>query len=156
MSHAIIMNYPKFSVNVGTVMRTAELMGADKVVVSDPSRVSSIRHATDTAKSYRRIGMTTDTLTEAISLFPGRRIITIEMSDNAVTLDDYDHPEDAVYILGSEDKGIDLDTYGHLIDDVITIPSDRSWSLNVAIAHSMVEWDRRMKTRVREPLLSST
>lgn len=75
-------------------------------------------------------------------------IVCIEMTDKATELQNVFHPERAVYVLGAEDYGIPEEYMkGH---QTIVIPSKRSSSYNVAVAGSIVMYDRMSKLGVGE------
>ena len=56
----------------------------------------------------------------------------------------YKYPEHAIYLLGAKDSGLLQDILGRC-DDIIQIPA--SISLNVAVAGSIVLYDRNVKSR---------
>ena len=67
-------------------------------------------------------------------------LIAIETGGDLI--DGFEHPERAVYVLGSEDTGLPAELL-NLAERVITIPAD--YCLNVAVAGSIALYDRRMK-----------
>lgn len=139
MSINIIFNQPKFAANIGTIMRSAELFGADKVIVV--STDDNLYHATDTAKSYARIGYTAHSFDKALNMVRGSTLIAVEMGENATSLHTFAHPNDVTYIFGSEDKGLS-DAELSRCNQQIVIPTEKPWSLNVAQAATAVLWDR--------------
>lgn len=146
MSTSILFIYPKFSRNIGTIARNSELLGVSKFYVSRHKRTGKLVGATDTAKSFRRIGEYID---DDIALIKdlkqnGTSIISVELDDNSVSLKDFSHPEDALYILGSEDKGIPQEIL-NLSDHIVQIPSDKPWSFNVADSATITLYDRYYK-----------
>jgi len=77
-------------------------------------------------------------------------LVAVEMG--GVPLADFEHPERAIYLLGSEDNGLPkaaLEACHH----VVSLPSVRSESFNVAVAGSLIMFDRYTKraTRRGEP-----
>eukprot|EP00946_MAST-07B_sp_MAST-7B-sp1_P000201 g201.t1 len=72
--------------------------------------------------------------------------VGIEMG--GVPLEQFVHPERAVYILGSENNGLSSMLRG-ACKHVIELPSVRTASFNVAVAGSLVMYDRVRKERPR-------
>jgi tRNA G18 (ribose-2'-O)-methylase SpoU len=68
----------------------------------------------------------------------------VEFDPRARPLDRYVHPERACYLLGAEDTGLPK----HVLDrcrDLVQIPAT-AYCLNVAVAGSIVMYDRAAKT----------
>ena len=63
-------------------------------------------------------------------------------------LEDFEHPLDAVYLLGSEDAGLPTSVL-RACHEVVTLRSEHYASYNVAIAGSLVLYDRQQKARLR-------
>ena len=62
----------------------------------------------------------------------------------AVELTDYVHRESAVYLLGAEDHGLTNEALA-ACHDLVTIPCPSPFSMNVAVAGSLVIYDRFMQ-----------
>lgn len=136
---------PKFDVNAGTLIRSASAFGADYVfTISDryggePSAVGHDRHIP--IFQY-------DTIDEWIDNLPRDTTpVAIELDDNAVPLEKYNHPERASYLLGPEDGDIPEQIINQY--QTVKIPSD--YCLNVATAGSVVLYDRVGKTNIDYP-----
>lgn len=74
---------------------------------------------------------------------PGAEVVGVELDDLAVDLPAFAHPDRAIYLLGAEDIGIpaaDRD----LCDRLVRVPAG---NLNVAVAGSIVLYDRAVKRR---------
>ena len=71
----------------------------------------------------------------------GCPLIGVELSDDAVPLDRFWHPQNAVYLMGAEDHGLP-DSVLEKCHSTIQIPAPREWSMNVAVAGSIVLYDR--------------
>jgi tRNA G18 (ribose-2'-O)-methylase SpoU len=71
------------------------------------------------------------------------RVVCVELSDRAVSIADFEHPQAAVYLLGAEDTGIPEP----LMDGFEIIQLPGQLCLNVAVAGSMVLYDRWLKQR---------
>lgn len=70
------------------------------------------------------------------------KLISIEITPNAVSLVNFVHPERAIYVLGREDGSIPQDIIEQS-SSVVKIPSTRC--LNVSVAGSIVMYDRIAK-----------
>jgi len=127
--------------NYGTLFRTAQVFGADFIFFIG-TRFK--KQASDTMQSWRHIPLFVyKDFPEFNANRPfGCRLIGIEMSDNATPLKDFEHPEQAAYLLGSEDIGLSHNVL-NLCQDVVYLPGEKS--LNVAVAGSIVLYDRITK-----------
>src|SRR5262249_27552704 len=70
-------------------------------------------------------------------------LVGVELDATAFMLPQFRHPERAVYLLGSEDDGLPA----FILKDIITvrIPCPTPHSMNVAVAGSLVLYDRFVK-----------
>ena len=119
--------------NVGAVYRTAETFGGSEVWLAgytpDPQKTAM---GADALVSSRRFERTADAVVEAKKL--GYKVVALENSPGAVTLENFVWPEDTVVLLGNERFGVDSQTIG-LCDHVVRIStSGQKNSLNVGIA----------------------
>jgi tRNA G18 (ribose-2'-O)-methylase SpoU len=132
----------KTSMNYGTLFRTAQIMGADFVFLIG-ARFK--RQASDTIKSWRHIPTYVFTdFTDFNNHRPyGCRLIGIELMPDATPLNEFRHPEQACYLLGAEDHGLTSEALDHC-QDIICLPGERS--MNVAVAGSIVLYDRHIKS----------
>jgi tRNA G18 (ribose-2'-O)-methylase SpoU len=65
-----------------------------------------------------------------------------------VPLEDFEHPDRAVYVLGSEDTGLP-ESVVRACALHVSLPSVRSPSFNVAVAGSILMYDRYAKRKKR-------
>lgn len=72
----------------------------------------------------------------------GAMIVGVELVDDAIELKDFKHPRNCVYLLGAEDHGL---TKKAIEKSHQLIKFDTPKSLNVAVAGSIVMYDRRVK-----------
>lgn len=70
------------------------------------------------------------------------QLVGIEMG--GTPLPDFVHPDRAVYLLGAEDSGLPNEIRAHC-HQVISIPAVRKESYNVAVAGTLVMYDRMVK-----------
>ncbi|GJM05100.1 MAG: hypothetical protein DHS20C09_10910 [marine bacterium B5-7] len=128
-------------VNVGTLWRSAYLLGASFIFTVD----KKYKHqGSDITKSWTRIPLyhfkTFDDLKDNLSY--STRLIAVEMGDEAVPLMEYEHPDRAVYLLGNEISGLPPQILEQC-QALIKLPGD--YSLNVAVTGSIVMYDRIAK-----------
>lgn len=127
--------------NVGTLWRSAYQMGAAGIFTVGRRYPNQ---ASDTVKAHRHIPcreyVDFDTFFHALPR--GAPIVAIEMGGRS--LDRFTHPERAVYLLGAEDGGIPREIIARC-HHVISLPSIRTESYNVAVAGSLVMFDRQTK-----------
>lgn len=130
--------HPKTEQNIGTLWRSANIMGAS-FIFTVGRRYK--RQSTDTMKTPRHIPLTHyDSTQDLYSHLPhGCRLVGIENPVNATPLENFRHPQQVAYILGAEDSGLP----GHVLQkchDVVVLRGD--YCMNVAVAGSIVMYDR--------------
>lgn len=139
----VAVYHPKTEKNIGTLWRSANLMGA--AFLATIGRRYKFQ-SSDTLNSPDHVPLFhyesfADFHSHAPNSCP---LVAVELTEAAVDLPAFSHPERAVYILGAEDHGLPekvLDVCRH----TIKIPTPRS--LNVAVAGSIVLYDRVAKRR---------
>ena len=143
MTVAIGVYRPKTKENIGTLWRAAHLYGADFIF--------TIGHryqyqCSDTTKAWRSIPLVNYPDFEAFqqSRPLGLPMVGVELSERAVPLGEYAHRKHALYLLGAEDGGIPKDVLAHC-SDVVQIEAAQPWSMNVAMAGSLVLYSRHMQ-----------
>jgi tRNA (guanosine-2'-O-)-methyltransferase len=131
--------WPKYDVNLGTLLRTCDAVGACLVVprrswidqalargntLRQPSCVHRIRDPLDWLTAQRR---------------RGAAVVGVELADDAVRLGDLPAARQrTVMVLGNESEGIP-DEALPLLDTIVEIPMvGTGLSLNVAVAGSLV------------------
>ena len=137
----------KNAMNVGTLWRSANILGAS-FIFTIGRRYK--RQSSDTLETWRHIPLfTLDSFEEfyKFALPYDCRLVGIEMEERATPIKEYKHHQRAVYLLGSEDNGLSknaIDT----CHDLIVLPG--KFSLNVAVAGSLVMFDRINKSTPQE------
>lgn len=128
--------------NVGTLWRSASQMGATGIFTVGKRYP---RQASDTVKACRHVPMREFTdIDDLLSGLPyGAPIVAVEMGGKS--LPSFNHPQQAVYLLGAEDHGIPASVLAKC-HHVISLPSIRTNSYNVSVAGSLVMWDRLVKS----------
>jgi tRNA G18 (ribose-2'-O)-methylase SpoU len=127
--------------NVGTLWRSAFQLGAAGIfTVGQRYRAQ----ASDTVRASRHVPLREFADFDAFlaSMPNGAQLVGVEMGGRS--LPTFTHPDRAVYLLGSEDSGLSqaVMTRCH---HVISLPALRTESYNVAVAGSLVMYDRNTK-----------
>lgn len=131
----------KCPANVGTLWRSAYQMGASGIFTIGKRYK---RQASDTVKAHRHIPLREFLdMDDFMSALPyGCPVVAVEMGGDPI--EGFRHPERAVYLMGAEDHGIP-DAALARCHHVISLPSVRVESYNVAVAGSLVMFDRMNK-----------
>lgn len=133
----------KTAVNVGTLWRSAHNFGAAFLVVI---HARYQRHASDTTHAQLHVPLYVyDTFEAFLQARPYNcPLIAVEQTPESCALEAFQHPHRAVYLLGAEDTGLPSTVLAHCQATVaITTPM----CLNVAVAGSIVMYDRAQKQR---------
>jgi tRNA G18 (ribose-2'-O)-methylase SpoU len=131
---------PKTSANVALLWRTATVYGA-AFVATVGHRYS--RHPADTPHTpmHTPLHHYTD-LDDLLAHLPHScPLVGVELDERAERLDTYTHPLRVLYLLGAEDDGLPPEVLARC-HEVVQVPSPSPHSLNVAIAGSLVLYDR--------------
>lgn len=127
--------------NVGTLWRSAYQLGAAGIFTIGHRYVYQ---ASDTVHTYRHIPLRQyDGIDQWKAVLPyDCPVVGVEMSGGSII--DFKHFHRSIYLLGAEDNGLSREalSYCHY---VISLPSVRSQSYNVAVAGSIVMYDRFVK-----------
>lgn len=131
----------KTPANVGTLWRSAYQMGASGIFTV--GRRYPIQ-SSDTTQAHRHIPcrehLDFDAMLAALPF--GCPIVAVEMGGRPLA--SFTHPEQAVYLLGAEDHGIPPAIVARC-HHVVSLPAIRTASYNVAVAGSLVMFDRLSK-----------
>lgn len=129
----------KTPVNVGTLWRSAAILGADFIFTVGKRYP---RQASDTIKAWRHIPFWEFEDLDDLRTPYDAPLVGVEMDDRARMLHDFTHPDRAVYLLGAEDHGLTRAALDRC-HQIVRLPG--SYSLNVAVAGSIVLHDRAAK-----------
>lgn len=135
--------HPKTEENIGTLLRTAYLYDASFVfTVGRRYRAQ----ATDTPKTPRHMPLLHYTdIDDLIEHLPyAAPLVGVELDPRATRLDKFQHPQQAVYLLGAEDMGLPQDVIDRC-HHLVVLDAVRPQSMNVATAGSIVIYDRHIK-----------
>ncbi len=139
---AIGVYEPKNGVNIGTLWRSAHALGANLIFMI--GGVKRAHDAGDTIKAFRHIPLIRypDWSGFQYSRPKGARVIACELARDSESLHGFNHPDNAIYLLGAEDNGIPPHILNEC-DDIVQIPGG---NLNVAVAGSILLYDRKLKS----------
>lgn len=131
----------KTPMNVGTLWRSAYQMGAAGIFTIGKRYP---KQSSDTLQSYRHIPLREfQTIDEFLAAVPyDCPIVGVEMGGKE--LRSFAHPQRALYLLGAEDNGLSKDVVARC-HRLVSLPSIRTNSYNVAVAGSLVMYDRMIK-----------
>lgn len=133
----------KTPANIGTLWRSAYQLGAAGIFTVGKRYPDQ---ASDTVKAWKHVPMREyDDFEQMRNSLPfSCPVVAVEMGGR--DLSTFEHPERAVYLLGAEDHGIP-EAILKRCHMTISLPSIRTESYNVAIAGSLVMFDRMNKQR---------
>lgn len=132
---------PKTVINVGNIIRAAGCFGASEVMYTGSRFDRAAQFSKSAAKHRPQVAMTNvGSLMEGCP--PGYRKIAVELALGAQPLNEFKHPERAIYLFGPEDRSL-TQAQLNACDDVVFIPAHNS--LNLASAVNVVLYDRSVK-----------
>lgn len=127
--------------NIGTLWRSAYIMGASFIFTLDKKyKIES----SDITRAWTKIPLYHYRDIEELkeNLPYATKLVGVELDERAVELSEYQHPTRAAYLLGNESTGLTKEVMAQC-HDLIQLPG--SFSLNVAVAGSIVLYDRVSK-----------
>jgi len=130
--------------NIGSLWRTAYLLGAKYIFTIGKNYK---KQSSDVLHTWARIPLFHfDTFEEFLKHIPyDCRLIGVEIDEKAQEISQFQHPKRSIYLLGSEDNGLTREAIDacHFL-----VKLQGNHSLNVAVAGSIVAYDRitKMKT----------
>lgn len=145
--------HTKTAENVGTLWRTAHILGASYIFTIGRRYK---KQSSDTTKATRHVPLFEyDTFDQFRANLPREcRIVAVELTEEATPLPSFKHPSQCVYLLGAEDHGLPAAVLERCHAAVV-IPGERC--LNVSVAGSIVLYDRvakRMDHAAESPLIA--
>ena len=135
------------SLNIGSLWRSAYILGAAFIFTTG----RKYRHqGSDVTSAWARIPLYHyPTLSDLKANLPhATPLIGVEMSADATPLTVFQHPDRAIYLLGNEQAGLSASQLS-TCHKVVSLPGN--FSLNVAVAGSIVMYDRAAKLPSRLP-----
>jgi len=139
--YAIGVFNPKTDHNIGTLWRSAYILGASYIFTVGKRYK---KQTSDVTRTWARIPyFHYDTLEDLTNNIPyDCLLVGVELTDDAQFLHDFEHPKRAIYLLGSEDQGLP-DPILERCNAIVKLPGNSS--LNVAVTGSIVCHDRAAK-----------
>lgn len=130
----------KTEANIGTLWRGAYQLGADYIFTIGKRYK---RQASDTYKTWRHVPLFGyDDIQQILDSIYDCQIVGVEMG--GTPLPEFKHPQRCIYLLGAEDHGLPS-TILEKCHQVVSIPSIRTDSYNVAQAGTLIMYDRALK-----------
>jgi tRNA(Leu) C34 or U34 (ribose-2'-O)-methylase TrmL len=136
---------PKLSRNVGTALRTCSCFGLKQLWYTGDRVKLDVARGERLPREERMKGYQDVELRQfdyPFDMFPKATPVAIEVRENAESLTTFEHPENAVYVFGPEDGGLQRVHLQHCHRFVV-IPTKHC--LNLATAITVVLYDRMQK-----------
>jgi len=129
---------PKTSHNIGTLWRSAFILGASFIFIIDGKYTHQM---SDTSKAWSKIPFYKYTDFDHFynSMPHSTQLVGVEMADNSTPIKSFNHPPRASYLLGSENNGLP-DFIINKCHKLVQLPGESS--LNVSVSASIVLYDR--------------
>lgn len=140
----LVVEFPKLEGNVGTLFRAATCLGNVDFLGTIGSRYQTLH--SDTIESNKSIPcFNFPTIEDFLKARPNYcQIVGVEICRRSVSLEKFEHPSRAIYILGSEDGGISPGVLKYC-RHVVKLPMATGIGMNLSSCGSMVLWDRYLK-----------
>lgn len=139
----VAVYHPKTAANIGCLWRSATAYGAG-FLATIGRRYQQQASDTSTSPLHTPLHHYTD-MDDLIGHLPWScPLVGVELTDTAIPLGTFVHPDRALYLLGAEDHGLPPAVLGRC-HHVVRVETVVLWSLNVAVAGSVVLWDRHRK-----------
>ena len=138
----IALDSPKDGVNVGHALRAALGFTARMVILGNKDESINVRKlSTDPGRAYRHIPVLE--VSDIFAAFPKDCVpVAVELTDDAVDLTTFVHPERACYIFGPENGSVSPEILAKCTH-VVKIPT--LMSLNLGMTVNIVMYDRLAK-----------
>lgn len=127
--------------NVGALMRTANAFGASFFfTINAHMRVRDLNRS-DTSRTLESVPYYAWDSLEEMRLPKGCQLVGVELTDDAVELPSFRHPQAAAYVLGRE-RGSLSPALLSACHHVVKIPT--KFCINVSLAGALVMYDRAL------------
>ncbi len=139
--------------NVGTLIRSALAFDFDRVILSadcaDPFNPKTLRASMGAVFSLELTVV--DSVSDAVGnlLGQGRNVYAAELRENSIPIDSVDILKSDVFIIGNEGHGISADISEMCTGSVFIPISERSESLNAAVAGSVLMWQQQSRFQIQ-------
>ena len=135
---------PKTDENIGTLWRSAYQCGASFVFTIGMRHDEAWKTSADTTKAWRNIPAHCHDDWAAFCAAAPYNTPWVAVEMGGVPLASFEHPERAIYLLGAEDHGLPP-AIVRQCSHVVSLEAARTPSYNVAVAGSLVMYDRLSK-----------
>lgn len=139
---AVVLDGVQDPGNVGTVIRTAEALGIDAVVLlggcADVWSPKTLRSSMGSALRLPCVNGDVGTLSALKE--SGFALFGAMLDDTAKRLGEFGFPEKSAVVIGSEGGGISRDV-ADILDNRVYIPISGAESLNAAVAAAIILWE---------------
>ena len=125
--------------NLGSLIRSAHAFGASFFFTIAPRFEASEVRLSDTSDAAKHLPLYNYNSVDALALPRGCALIGVELSEDAVELPSFHHPNAAAYVLGPERGELSPEMQARC-QQLIKIPT--KFSINVGIAGAIVMYDR--------------
>ena len=147
----VILDGLQDSGNIGTILRTADALGMDGVILSpDCCDVYSPKTVRSAMGSLFRVPFVRAVLPEAIEKLKskGFKIYAAMLDEKAESLSDTVFPEKTAVVIGNEGNGVSAETAA-AAENRLYIPIQNAESLNAAVACSIICCEIKRQTTER-------
>lgn len=125
--------------NLGSLLRSAHAFGASFFFTIEPAFNAQAVKQSDTSDAAQHLPLYTYPSVEALTLPRGCALVGIELTEDAVDLPSFFHPQAAAYVLGPE-RGSLSPALEARCDHLVKIPT--KFCINVGLAGALVMYDR--------------
>lgn len=127
--------------NLGTLWRSAYILGASFIFTVDKKYIAK---GGDVTSAWTKIPLYHyDSFSALKQNIPySTKLVGVEMGEQSYDIHQYKHPDRAIYLLGNEQSGLPPKVISEC-HELIKLPGD--YSLNVAVAGSLIMYDRDFK-----------
>jgi len=127
--------------NLGSLLRTAHAFGASFFFALKPAfKVKEVK-LSDTSDAAKHLPLYTFDSVDELLLPKGCALVGIELTEDAVELPSFFHPQAAAYVLGPE-RGSLSPALQARCDHLVKIPT--KFCINVGLAGALVMYDRQI------------
>ncbi len=126
-------------INLGALMRTAHAFGSSFFFTINAHPKVREAYNSDTSRSFDHMPYYAWENLEAMRLPKGCALVGVELTDEAVELPRFQHPNAAAYVLGRERGSLSSELVARC-KHVVKIPT--KFCLNVGLAGALVMYDR--------------
>lgn len=135
---------PKGPSNVGAVLRAAGCFQTDMVCYTGERYDRATRYRTDTHNAREEVPLEhVDSLYDVCG--PEIKLVCVELAEGAISLTEFQHPDQAMYVFGPEDGTVSQQLIDQA-DGVVFVPT--KGCLNLAATVNVVLYDRLLKSGV--------